>query len=126
MFEQAAPITGPQSAEPPPLDEETAARVRAVLLHLESKLKAQRGEWALESVDQVLELVRRSVFALESGKKALRTKLHNFWAEPFRLVAIDSGTTNLILARYLRELRLPVPGSPLCSLTVCTNSRRIF
>ena len=107
-------------------DEEMAARVRSVLLQIDSKLNAQRGEQAIDSADDVLKLVELSNFALEAGKRALRTKLHAFWAEPFRLVAIDSGTTNLILARQLRELRLPVLGTPLCSLTVCTNSRKIF
>ena len=108
------------------LDADMARRVGAALALARSALENQRGPWGIESIEKVLELVRKSNFALEERKKALRTKLHTFWQEPFRLVAIDSGTTNSILARYLKELRLPVPGSALCSLTVCTNSRRIF
>jgi DeoR/GlpR family transcriptional regulator of sugar metabolism len=43
-----------------------------------------------------------------------------------RLIAIDSGTTNIILSRFLKKSPIPLQGSSLCSLTVCTNSRRIF
>ncbi len=59
---------------------------------------------------------------MHAGQRELRT----FWSEPCRMVALDAGTTNLLVARCLRELRLTVPGSSLTSLTVCTNYRRIF
>ncbi len=108
------------------LDAEMALRVGDALAQARSALHSQREPWPIESIEKVLELVRKSNFAVEEGKKALRMKLHSFWQEPFRLVAIDSGTTNSLLARHLKELRLPVPGSALCSLTVCTNSRRVF
>jgi DeoR/GlpR family transcriptional regulator of sugar metabolism len=107
-------------------EKDLAERVRVVLGHLQSKLKNQSGPCALAPVEAVVELLRRSQATLEAGQKALRTKLRTFWEEPFRMVAMDAGTTNLLVANRLRELHLPIPGSPLCSLTVCTNSRRIF
>ena len=42
------------------------------------------------------------------------------------MVALDAGTTNTLVAEHLQELSLPIPKSSLCSLTVCTNSRKIF
>jgi DeoR/GlpR family transcriptional regulator of sugar metabolism len=74
----------------------------------------------------VLGLLKRGATLLTGRQDRLRKELISFWAETNRLVAIDSGTTNICLARYLKEQLIPVPGSQLCSLTVCTNSRRIF
>ena len=97
-----------------------------VLSHLQSKMRSQQDPQALDSQQGVLKLLEHSNLALDKNMKALRTKLFSFWGEPYRMVAIDAGTTNSKLAQYLRELRLPISGSSLCSLTVCTNSRRIF
>jgi DeoR/GlpR family transcriptional regulator of sugar metabolism len=107
-------------------DADLALRLRVVLGHLQAKARNQTGPWSLAPVDELVELLRRSQATLEAGQKALRTKLRAYWEEPFRMVALDAGTTNLHIAERLSELHLPIPGSSLCSLTVCTNSRRIF
>jgi DeoR/GlpR family transcriptional regulator of sugar metabolism len=107
-------------------EDEMAGKVRSVLTHLEAKLEGQCGSCALDTTENVLRLLKKSEAALSEAQKALRTRLYSFWEELYRLVAIDAGTTNFLVAEYLKMLRLPIANSSLCSLAVCTNSRRIF
>ncbi len=106
-------------------DKKMAARLRSFISLLNQKLKAHRGEFAIDSAQTVLKLFHRMGFSLER-KEVLKASLFRFWETTSRLVAIDSGTTNIAIARFLKELPIPMVNSQLCSLTVCTNSRRIF
>jgi DeoR/GlpR family transcriptional regulator of sugar metabolism len=98
--------------------------VVAALSHLGEKAGI-RG--SLAHVKAVKALLESNNKQLDGRVGKLKRVLANFWGEANRMVAIDSGTTNIVLARkFLAELRIPMAGSPLCALTVCTNSRRIF
>jgi DeoR/GlpR family transcriptional regulator of sugar metabolism len=103
-------------------DNRIAARVRALLMQLQDK--ANPG--GMDSAQTVLSLLEESHTVHQKNQEDIRRKLLGFWREANRLVALDSGTTNKAVARYLKDLFLPMPGSPLCSLSVCTNSRTIF
>ena len=107
-------------------DEDSVDQVRSVLLHLNSKLSLTSGHAAKGTANDVLKLLQYTSDSLGRRFVTLRTNLYSFWAESSRMVAIDSGTTNILLARYLKATHIPIEGSELCSLTVCTNSRRIF
>ena len=102
------------------------AHVSNVFLHLAQKIKPHTGNEALENVNEVLSHLKFYDASLAKHHDALKSKLYTFWDETSRLIAIDSGTTNIILSRFLKKIPLPLQGSRLCSLTVCTNSRRIF
>jgi DeoR/GlpR family transcriptional regulator of sugar metabolism len=103
-------------------------KLRADLEGILSSLKRHGSPHLSEyrSARAVLKLLQRSTLYLKERQTQLRTSLRSYWSEGTRLVALDSGTTNIWVARFLKEVRLPVPGSPFRSLTVCTNSRRIF
>lgn len=104
----------------------TLASVRSIVDQVAEKTRWSRGESVMDSAELILERLEQSKVAREDRVKTLKSNLKDHWAESNRLVALDSGTTNVMIARYLSQLRLPMPGSPLCSLSVCTNSRRIF
>lgn len=108
------------------VDREITAKVRSVLLHLQEMVEFENGDQPIGSTDTIVKLLNQSTLAVGDRLKSLRLNLRKFWAEANRMVAIDSGTTNKMLARYLKELSFPLPGSPLCALSVCTNSRKIF
>ena len=78
------------------------------------------------SADILLAELSRADRAHDATLAKVAASLRGFWQEAHRMVAIDSGTTNIALARCLKQIQMPVPGSALCSLTICTNSRRIF
>ncbi len=56
----------------------------------------------------------------------VRAILLKHLAETSRIVALDDGTTTLRVAEKLRKFLVPVSGTNLNHLTVCTNSREIF
>jgi DeoR/GlpR family transcriptional regulator of sugar metabolism len=79
------------------------------------------------TADQILRLIRQCEPIVGGANwRKIQAKLYTFWEEPSRAIAIDSGTTNIILADLLKEIDIPLRQSKLCSLTVCTNSREIF
>lgn len=100
---------------------ETGQSVKLLLRELQEKGEVS-GVLGQNTCDSIVKLLSRS----QERKKELRGKLHDYWEESNRMVAIDSGTTNLKVAKLLAKLRIPLANSRLCSLTVCTNSRRIF
>lgn len=105
------------------VDPKIAARVRGMLSRQHEKYQNLQE---LQPVEEVLDLFNRSNSLLEKRQLELKRCLYSFWDESSRLVAIDSGTTNIMLARSLKKLLIPMASSTLSSLTVCTNSRRIF
>ncbi len=56
----------------------------------------------------------------------VRSIFQHHLEEISRIVALDDGTTSLLVAEKLREFKVPVEGTNLAYLTVCTNSREIF
>jgi len=102
-----------------------ATHLQNVLAYVDEQSKPSKGQTAIESFDSVLELISRTSITLER-KEELRKSLSGFWNTTSRMVAIDSGTTNIALCKYLEQMPIPLVKSQLCSLTVCTNSRRIF
>lgn len=107
-------------------DKELASRVKGITARLAEMCGAQQGKFPVDSHEAILDLLNKSTVAHRDRTTALRGHLRKFWAERSRLIAIDSGTTNITLAKYLAHLQLPLTGSSLCSLTVCSNSRKIF
>jgi hypothetical protein len=109
-------------------DKQKRAKVAADTLveHVVNQLDALHGRCGLAPANDVLSMLISTGAVLDHRAEELKKNLYSFWAESSRLVAIDSGTTNIAIARYLSQLTIPLAGATLCSLTVCTNSRRIF
>ena len=109
-------------------DARLEAAIKSVLTRLHDIVgRDQRGKpFGTVTADMVLARLRDADITQGVKTAKVLESLKNFWEEKHRLIAIDSGTTNIVLSQCLRQLSLPVPGSNLCSLTVCTNSRRIF
>lgn len=105
----------------------TAASVTAALVHLAEKVGLDTPAFIGRQVVEIVSMLKHNKRETRARSARLERLLMRFWQEANRMVAIDSGTTNIVLARdYLAGIRIPMPGSPLCALTVCTNSRRIF
>lgn len=102
-------------------------KIRTALYHIEEKITGRNGERHLiDSSEKIFKILEMSQATRKAEHDRLKQMLHLFWQETNRLVAIDSGTTNLFIAKQLALLRFPLAGSHLASLSVCTNSRRIF
>lgn len=104
----------------------TVKKVVALLETLKNDTQKQDDGVHLASTKEILKLLAHCNPMLGRQCENLKRRLFTFWAETSRLVAIDSGTTNIHLSRFLNKTHIPLIGSRLCSLTVCTNSRRIF
>jgi len=81
---------------------------------------------AFFSRNEILAQLKRAMVPLKANYERLIRHLESFWHEATRLVYVDAGTTNLYLAQALASLLLPMPRQRLASLTVATNSRRIW
>ena len=59
--------------------------------------------------------------------RAIRLKLQRYFEEASRMIALDSGTTNLRISQKLATSgKVPIKGTTVTELCVTTNSRLIF
>jgi DeoR/GlpR family transcriptional regulator of sugar metabolism len=107
-------------------DKKIAGRVKSVLTKIRTQAETFGGQEGIFPAKLVLDLVKKSNSFLKTQQDSLKRNLYRFWEESSRLIAVDSGTTNIQLSRILKKLPIPLVGSPLASLMVCTNSRKIF
>lgn len=79
----------------------------------------------------IIQVLTRVTGKLSSGGTAhalgkLIGSLEELWREQNRLICLDSGTTNEMLADLIFQLPLPTPEAHLSRLTVCSNDTEIF